>query len=654
MLKSSKTCRMTTFSTSSDRLHIDIETYSSQPLAKTGVYKYSESEDFEVLLFAFSFNDEPVEVIDLAHGQQIPERAMKALTDPNVIKVAYNAAFERVCLSRYLNVSFLDPSQWECVMVRALSLGLPASLKDAGAALGLSEEKAKLDEGKKLVRYFCTSTKGIRHFPDDDPERWERFVEYNRQDVVAEMEIDRLLSSWPLSAFERRCYAMDQHINDFGIYVDQDLMNRALECNGRLQEQLKAECLELCGCTPKQVAGLKAWLASNGIEVQTLDKSSVSSLLDRKDLPLKVRRVLEIRQEAGRSSVSKYEAFSRCLCKDGRVHGAFQFDGAGRTGRWAGRLIQPQNFPRPDFDDVGPALDLVHCGLIEEAGMIYGSLTSVMGTLVRSLVCAPEGKMLCVADYSAIEARVIAWIAGEKWRSDAFARGEDIYCASASKMFGVPVKKHGQNGHLRSKGKIAELALGYGGSIGALKAFKADQMGLSEDDMRDIVRKWRAASPKIVRLWRAMGDAAAECILEDHSVTLDQKGIRFRREGRFLFMRIPSGRELAYFDPEIQDGQLTYMGQNQKTGKWERLRTFGGKLTENCVQATARDCLAAALLRVTRRWPVIMHVHDEIIAECPDAGCLADLEDIMARKLPWCPDLLLTADGFAGTYYRKD
>lgn len=641
----------------SSKLHIDIETYSSVSLAKCGVYKYAESEDFEILLFAFSFDGEPVTVIDLARGQALPPKVKKALFDPSVCKVAHNAAFERVCLSRYFQ-TILDPEQWECTMVRTLSLGLPASLDEAGKALGFSEDRQKMKEGKALIREFCTPDKnGHRTRPQDDPENWEVFIEYNRQDVVTEMEIAKTLEPYPRAKGEHDLYVMDQKINDHGILVDNILIDTVLNYNASYRSRLTQDCLTLCGIEPTRVKALKSWIEANeGIELPGLTKQSTAGLLASNIKP-DTRQVIEIRQEAGKSSVSKYEVFSRCTCLDGRIHGAFQFCGAGRTGRWSGRLIQPQNFPRSDFDDVDLARSLVIQGRIDDAALLYPSLAGVFSTLVRTLVKAP--KLFAIADYSAIEARVIAWIAGEEWRLETFKNGGDIYCESASKMFKVPVEKHGVNGHLRQKGKIAELALGYGGGVNALLAFDADKMGLSRPEMESIVAKWREASPKIVSLWKEVGDAAMQAVRNYEHVRC-RGGIEFFMQDRILFMRIPSGRFLAYYRPRIEPDEngwnrLCYDSQ-KKAGLSDS--TWGGKLVENAVQATARDCLAWSMMRISKKYPIVMHIHDEVVVEVPDKSCLAEIEDMMSNRpghcLDWCPDLLLSADGFVSPYYRKE
>lgn len=660
-------------SQTSSRLFIDIETYSSVKLNDCGVYKYAESEDFELLLFAYSYNGEPVKVVDLAHHEQIPAQVLQDLRNPDVIKVAHNAAFERVCLSHYLSkerhimsgfwdgpykLSFLDPDQWECTMVRALSLGLPGSLDAVGKALNLT--KQKMSEGKTLIRFFCNpNPKGKRRQPEDSPERWQTFVEYNRRDVETEIQIYEELSKYPVCEAEHAFYVMDQRINDRGILVDDVMIQNVLTFNEHYKKDLEQECIEICGIKPTMIAKLKEWIENReGVTLNGLAKADVKDLLSR-DITPETRRVLKIRQEAGRSSVSKYQAFDRARCRDGRVHGAFQFYGAGRTGRWAGRLIQPQNFPRNEFDDLEPARSMVRDGQIKETGLLYPSVNGVLSTLVRTLVKAPQ--TFAIADYSAIEARVIAWIAQETWRQEAFRNGEDIYCASASKMFKVPVEKHGKNAHLRKKGKIAELALGYGGGVKALLAFDADKMGLSQPELEDIVSKWRKASPKITRLWYSIGNAAVEAVLTGQKQRCT-RGIEFFLQGEILFMRIPSGRCLAYYKPlatEGEDGRytLSYFGQT-KNGAWGRVDTWGGKLVENLVQATARDCLANAMVRIMKKYPIVMHIHDEVVVEVPGPECLEEVEHLMAnvpdQHLDWCPDLLLTADGFSSDYYRKE
>ena len=660
-------------------LHIDLETYSSKNLKDCGVYKYAESKDFEILLFAFAYNDDLPQVIDLTKGEKIPQRVLNDLTNPNVKKVAHNATFERVCLSKYLGLeSYLPPEQWECTAIRALEAGFPSSLNGAGLALGLPEDKAKDKAGKALIRYFCgpckptkANGKRTRNLPEHDPEKWAQFVEYNRQDVVAEQELYKRLSA--ISQSEQKLYSLDQRINDNGIPIDPDLVRIVSAYSPRYKENLIEECRRLTdGIKPSQVQKLKEWLIGrlkcNPEELTKLSAAKLEELLSRNDLPNDVRRVLEIRQEAGKSSVSKYEAFGRCACKDQRIRGAFQFYGASHTGRWAGRLIQPQNFPRNDFDDVDLARKIISNGDFVGAEMLFPSLTGVFKTLVRTLVKAPEGKVLAIADYSAIEARVIAWLANEQWRLDAFKNGEDIYCASASKMFGVPVEKHGRNAHLRKKGKVAELALGYAGGVGALKAFGADKMGLSDDELKSIVKKWRDASPKIVSLWYAMERAALECVETGNAQFVKSARVWFEKEKTTLFMKLPSGRRLAYPKARIEENDfgrdaVVYGEMNTASQEWRDIFTRGGTLVENLCQAVARDCLAQAMHRIAKEYKIVLHVHDEVVVEVPAENAQEHLERICQLmsngiykdfSIPWAEGLILTAEGFISSYYRKD
>lgn len=655
--------------TSSKRvLHIDIETYSSTDLAACGVYRYAESSDLEVLLFGYMYegSDTP-SVVDMTQGEKIPQEVRADLIDPEVLKVAHNAAFERVVLSRWLK-AYLDPMQWECTMVHALMLGLPASLADVGSVLGLEKEnKAKMREGKGLVTYFCkpcrpTKANGgrMRNLPDHTPEKWAQFIEYNRQDVVAEAAIYRRLARFPMPQSERELYALDQQINDRGIPVCRPLLDSVLAFADRYNQELREQCEALTGgINVHSILQLRQWISEReGRPITDMTKGGVEALLADPTISGESKALLEIRQEASKTSVKKYQAFGRALCKDGRIHGAFQFYGAGRTGRWAGRLIQPQNFPRNSFDDIDAARDLTIAGRWDDLALLYGSINDALSTLIRTLIEAPAGASLIVADYSAIEARVTAWMADEKWRQDLFAEGGDIYCMSASQMFKVPVEKHGINAHLRKKGKVAELACGYGGGVGALRKMGGEAMGLSEEEMADIVNKWRRSSPRIVRLWRQLEDAAIEAI-DNYGARIDVKhGVSFKVEAGVLFMALPSGRRLAYQRPRIDADGISFMGQNQVTRKWERISTWGGKLTENLIQAIARDCLAVALQRLNNaRIRPIMHVHDEVVAVVPDVHTYAALdamERIMAQPIDWAPGLVLTADGFASKYYRKE
>ena len=645
-------------------LHIDLETYSEADLGACGLYRYVDSDSFQILLFAYAFDGGPVTVLDLFHSS-LPDELRQMIQDPNIIKVAHNAAFERTCLSKYLGVQ-LQPSQWHCTMVHAQMLGLPASLKDVGAALGLGEDKKKLATGTRLISYFCkpcrpTKANGgrTRNLPEDDPEKWGLFIEYNRRDVEAEQEIYRRLMAFPIPAEEQEMYGIDQRINDYGIRIDMDLMDKVLTYSTTYTDALTEEAKAITGgLNPYAIGQLKEWIQNNeGIEVPTLRKADVDELLSRTDIRDDTRRLLEIRQELGKTSVKKYDKTKAATCADGRIRGTLQFYGAGRTGRWAGRLLQVQNLPRNKFNDFDLARRLVKAEKWEELELLYDSMNDVFSTLIRTLIIPSEGMTFAVADYSAIEARVIAWMAGEKWRQDVFAKGGDIYCASASAMFGVPVEKHGRNAHLRKKGKIAELALGYGGGVGALKAMGGEALGLKENEMEDIVRKWRRASPHICRLWRSIGDAAYTAV-NDRRKAQAVRGVTMEMQKGILFMGLPSGRKLAYYRPQYEGTELTYMGQNQTTRKWTRLKTWGGKLTENLIQATARDCLALTLQRIERAgYQTVMHVHDEVIVEVPrdePEKHLQRIEAIMAEPIGWAPGLILTADGFTSDYYRKD
>lgn len=645
-------------------LHIDLETYSDIDIGKCGAYRYVDSLNFEILLLAYAYDDDSVTVIDLAQGEQIPKDVLEDIADDSAIKVAHNAAFERVCLSKYLNTR-LDPKAWHCTMVHALSLGFPASLADVGKALNLEEDKQKMAVGKRLITYFCKPCKPTqangqrtRNYPHHDPEKWDLFKEYNRQDVVTEQAIYDKLMKFPLPESERILYCLDQSINDYGIGVDTDLMDKVIGYSKEYEAALRKECGALTGgINVHSIVQLKQWLTEQeGRQIDSLTKDDVDQLLNL-DLKPGSRRILELRQETGKTSVKKYEAFERSICSDGRIHGAFQFYGAGRTGRWAGRLIQPQNFPRNAFEDIALARQMVKSKQWDEIEMLYGSMNDVFSTLIRTLIVPPQGMTFAIADYSAIEARVVAWMADEKWRQDVFAKGGDIYCMSATQMFGVPVEKHGQNSHLRKKGKVAELACGYGGGVGALRKMGGEQMGLSEKEMDDIVKKWRRSSPHVVKLWRELGDAAIEAIDTRLRVKCSH-GVSFKYAKGILFMTLPSGRSLAYVQPRFDGRELTYMGMNQTTRKWERTKTWGGKLTENLIQAIARDCLAVSMSKIQKAgYHIVMHVHDEVIVEVPSEDAeehLKRIEELMGELIEWAPGLILTADGFTSEYYRKD
>ena len=645
-------------------LHIDLETYSDIDIGKCGAYRYADSPNFEILLLAYAYDDEPVTVIDVAQREGWPTKVLDDILSSDITKVAHNAAFERICLSKFLN-THLDPKAWHCTMVHALSLGFPASLADVGKALNLGEDKQKMAVGKRLITYFCKPCKPTqangqrtRNYPHHDLEKWDLFKEYNRQDVVTEQAIYDKLMKFPLPENERILYCLDQSINDYGIGVDSDLMDKVIGYSKDYEAALRKECEKLTGgINVHSIVQLKQWLTEQeGRQIDSLTKDDVDQLL-KLDLKPSSKRILELRQETGKTSVKKYEAFERSICSDGRIHGAFQFYGAGRTGRWAGRLIQPQNFPRNAFEDIALARQLVKSEQWDEIEMLYGSMNDVFSTLIRTLIVPPQGMTFAIADYSAIEARVVAWMADEKWRQDVFANGGDIYCMSATQMFGVPVEKHGQNSHLRKKGKVAELACGYGGGVGALRKMGGEQMGLTEKEMDDIVKKWRRSSPHVVRLWRELGDAAIEAIDTRLRVKC-RHGVSFKYAKGILFMTLPSGRSLAYVQPRFDGRELTYMGMNQTTRKWERTKTWGGKLTENLIQAIARDCLAVSMTKIQQSgYHIVMHVHDEVIVEVPseDAeGHLERIEELMGEPIDWAPGLILTADGFTSEYYRKD
>lgn len=668
-------------------LFLDIETYSSVDLAKAGVYKYAESKDFSVLLFAYSYNDGPVTVLDLTK-QDLPGEIILDLVNRNVIKKAHNAQFERVCLSAYLRKwqkengvsiaigsleigktetfkDYIPPEGWYCTMVHSSMCGLPSSLKQVGDALGLEEDKKKLATGQALIRYFCMPCKATkvnggrtRNLPKGDPEKWADFITYNMQDVVTEMEIEkRLLTLYKMPETELSRYWLDQRIADFGIGVDMDLVHKILAYGEVHQQEVLEEGQRLSGISISSVSQLKNWIKERtGQTITSLTKTTMDDLIASQSDPT-VKKVLQLRQESGKISIKKYDVFERAVCEDGRIHGTLQFYGS-RTGRWAGRLIQPQNLPRNSFDDFPLARELVKAEDWETLDMCYPSMNDVFSTLIRTAFVPSEGKAYAVADYSAIEARVIAWLADEKWRIQSFHEGKDIYCQSASQMFGVPVEKHGVNSHLRKKGKIAELACGYGGNIGALKAFGADKMGLSDTDMADIIAKWRSASPNICLLWKTFDRMASRAVKMPGRPMSGPKGMTFTVRDGVLEVVLPSGRCLIYQNPRFENNGFVYDGLNQTTRKWEAVNTWGGKLTENVVQAIARDCLALAIDRMAAKgYLPVMHIHDEVVVEVPSADReehLKAVEDIMAEPIPWAEGLELTAAGFTADYYQKD
>ena len=639
-------------------LSIDIESYSDVDLSKCGVYKYASSPAFEILLFGYVVDGGDVRVVDLACGEQIPEEIISALSDASVTKWAFNAMFERVCLSNFLG-EWLEPEGWHCTMVWAATLGLPLSLESAGAALGL--EKQKLTEGKDLIRYFCvpckpTKTNGgrIRNRPEHDPEKWERFKAYNLRDVETEMQIQKRLSNFPVPDAIWEEYHLDQEINDRGIGVDMELVSQAIAIDARSRERLTIAMRELTELkNPNSVQQMKQWLADHGLETDTLGKKAVAELV--KTVPEPLREVLSLRQQLAKSSVKKYTAMENAVCADSRAHGMFQFYGANRTGRFSGRLIQLQNLPQNHIPDLVQARALVRSGNYEALSLLYEDIPDTLSQLIRTAFVPQDGRKFIVADFSAIEARVIAWFAGERWRLKVFEDGGDIYCASASQMFHVPVEKHGINGHLRQKGKIAELALGYGGSVGALKSMGALEMGLAEEELQPLVDAWRGSNPMITQFWWDVDRAVKDCIKQ--RVPTETHGLRFDYRSAMLFITLPSGRRLAYVKPRIGESQfggesVTYMGVGS-TKKWERLESYGPKFVENIVQGTARDILCYAL-RNLRNCAIVAHVHDEVIIEADRRMSVAAVCEQMGRTPPWAKGLKLRADGYECEFYQKD
>lgn len=643
-------------------LSIDLETYSSADIGKSGVYRYAEAQDFEILLFGYSFDGQPVQVVDLACGERIPEEVLSALDDPAVTKWAFNASFERICLSRYLGLpsgTYLEPDQWRCSMIWSAYLGLPLSLAGVGTVLKL--EKQKLETGKDLIKFFCqpcapTKSNGgrTRNRPGDAPEKWAMFKSYNLQDVETEMSIQEKLSRFPVPDFVWDEYHLDQEINDRGIRLDMQMVDHAIRIDDQSSAELAQKMQALTALeNPNSVAQMKAWLAEHGMEVESLGKKDIKALL--RDAPPDLAEALLLRQQLAKSSVRKYQAMQNCVCEDGRAHGMFMFYGANRTGRFSGRLIQLQNLPQNHMEDLEQARELVRSGDYAALQALYDSVPDVLSELIRTAFVPYEGGKFIVADFSAIEARVIAWMAGEQWRLDVFHDGGDIYCASASQMFGVPVVKHGINGHLRQKGKIAELALGYGGSVGALKAMGALEMGLQEEDLKPLVDAWRDANPNITQLWWDVDEAVKKTV--SLKVPTGTHGIRFVYESGFLFICLPSGRRLAYVKPRIGENRfggesVTYEGIGG-TKKWERLESYGPKFVENIVQGLSRDILCHAM-KTLRCYGIVAHVHDEIIIEADPKVSLDAICKQMGRTPPWAKGLILRADGYETQFYKKD
>ena len=643
------------------KLSIDIETFSDIDLIKCGVYKYADSPAFEILLFAYSVDDGEIHIVDLVRGEELPDEITEAIKSDTVIKTAFNAQFERVCLSKHLGI-LLDPSSWYCTAVQAAELSLPSSLADVGAALGL--ERQKMTEGKELIKYFCVSCKPTksnggrtRNMPGDAPEKWALFKEYCKRDVDVERQIAEKLKKYPLSKSEHDLYVLDQNINDRGVLVDLELARQAVKLNSIQTAVATEQAYTLTGLeNPNSVAQLKAWLTENGVEIDSLSKKAVAALADETDGD--IQEMLHLRLLMSKTSVKKYEAVMRSVCRDNRVRGMMRFCGASRTGRWSGQILQVQNLPQNHLPDLTLARDIVKDGDFEMLDMTFGNVPNVLSELIRTVLIPKQNHRFIVADFSAIEARVLSWLAGEQWRLDTFRNGGDIYCASASQMFRVPVEKHGVNGHLRQKGKISELACGYGGSVGALKNMGAVEMGVPEDELQGLINDWRNANPHIVKLWTEVGNTAMKAIKEKTIVSLGK--LVFMYERGILFIRLPSGRRLSYIKPRIGTNRfggdsITYMGVGTSK-KWERLETFGGKLVENIVQAIARDLLASAMMNVANAgYNIVFHVHDEIIAEAPDGqGSVDEMCMLMSINPDWADGIPLSADGYECEYYRKD
>ena len=640
----------------------DLETYSSVDLAKCGVYRYCESEDFEILLAAYSIDGGAVQVVDLACGEKLPEEILDALEDETVEKWSYNSQFERICLSRLLGYpagNYLAPASWRCSMVWASTLGLPRSLESVGAVLGL--EKQKLTEGKDLIRYFCvpcrpTKANGgrMRNLPEHDPEKWERFKAYNLRDVETEMQIQKRLSNFPVPDTIWEEYHLDQEINDRGIGVDMELVRQAIAMDARSRERLTAAMRELTELeNPNSVQQMKQWLADHGLETDTLGKKAVAELL--KTAPGPLREVLSLRQQLAKSSVKKYTAMENAVCADSRAHGMFVFYGANRTGRFSGRLIQLQNLYKNTMPDLAQARALVRSGNYEALSLLYEDIPDTLSQLIRTAFVPQDGRKLIVADFSAIEARVLAWFAGEKWVLEVFEKGGDIYCETAARMFHCRVEKHGENAELRQKGKQATLSCGYGGSVGALKAMGALEAGMTEEELQPLVDSWREANPNIVRFWWDVDRAVKDCIRQ--RVPTETHGLHFDYRSAMLFITLPSGRRLAYVKPRIGENQfggesVTYMGVGG-TKKWERLESYGPKFVENIVQGTARDILCYAM-QTLKNCSIVAHVHDEIIIEADRRMSVAAVCEQMGRTPPWAKGLKLRADGYECEFYQKD
>lgn len=635
-------------------MSIDIETYSDIDINKSGVYRYVDTDEFKILLFAYSVDGGPVQLIDLTRGDSIPKEIVNALSDKSVTKWAYNANFERVALSRFLGMptgQYLDPVGWKCSMVWAATLGLPMGLAKVGEVLALDEQK--MPEGRGLIYKFCKPDKktGQRVMPDEFPDDWETFRRYNIRDVETEMGIQKMISPFPCSDELWQEYWTDQRINDRGVEVDLTLARNAVSMDAEISKKLMEKMRSLTGIdNPRSTSQLDMWLREHGCDMVSLGKKDVAQVIEETDDPL-IRKVLSLRLLIAKSSVKKYTKMLDATCSDGRARGMFQFYGAMRTGRFAGRLLQLQNLPQNHIENIGLVRELARRGDLEALSVMFDSVPDILSQLIRTAFVAREGSRFIVADFSAIEARVIAWLAGEEWRMKAFAEGKDIYCASASAMFGVPVVKHGINGELRQKGKVAELACGYGGSVGALKAFGADKMGLTETEMQSIVDNWRASSPRIVQLWWNV-DRAIKQTLED-GTTHRTHGLMFSLQKGILFIRLPSGRSLAYVKPRLIDGKITYEGVSSNKG-WARLESYGPKFVENITQAISRDLLLNAMKQVGPEARICMHIHDELVIEADSSVKLDDICKKMAQVPEWAEGLLLRADGYETKFYLKD
>lgn len=642
-------------------LSLDIETYSDIDLVKCGVYAYVESPNFNILLLAYATDDNETKIVDLACGEQIPEEVLQALTNENIIKTAFNASFERTCLSRYLGIS-LSPTSWQCTAVQSAILALPLSLEGVGEVLDI--ERKKLKEGSDLIRYFCIPCKAtksnggrIRNLPEHAPEKWELFKSYCVRDVDAEREIRWKLRNFPIPDAEAKLYELDQAINDRGVLVDLDLASNAVECDTQYKEFATAKAYELTGlANPNSVSQVKGWLEERGLEVGSLDKKSIKGLLP--DAEGEVLEVLKLRLLMAKTSIKKYEAIERSVCSDGRVHGLLQFYGANRTGRWAGRLVQVQNLPQNHLPDLSLARDLIKQGRYEDVELFFDSTPGVLSEIIRTAFVPKPGSRFVVADFSAIEARVLAWFSGEKWRLDVFGSHGKIYEASASAMFGVPMEEITKGSPLRQKGKISELALGYGGSVGALTAMGALDMGLTEKELPVLVNQWRSANPHITRFWWDIDTAAIKAVQEKCETVVGR--VRFAYKSGILFITLPSGRKLSYIKPRLEINKfgregLSYEGVGESK-KWMRIETYGPKLVENVVQATSRDLLAQAMLRLRDNgFDIVMHCHDEVVLEVPEGhSSFEEACRIMAIAPSWAEGLPLRADGYECEFYKKD